>query len=192
MSNCIHCNKSRNDYPFRVIEIQTLHVRDISGEKYVQAKGKTADFSVCQDCAEKYLSSVSSFGSELVRKILPFALVAVFGVLCTIFLKSDLMYIRMLGPIAILCGIIGIVVKTRDLRSRKKTFEGYSKEKALQQAAWNVLIESLPKKNGDQDITYVPVSGDTKKMNLKELALAYDLIPAIAKQVKAEIAGSQH
>ncbi len=188
MSKCIHCKTSEGTYPFRVIEIQTLHVRDISGEKYVQAMGKTADYSICSSCARQYISESSSFGGKYLKRLIPAAALILFGIVYTIFQNFEIAYMRMLGPIAVLCGLLLIYAAVKEYREQKKSFEGLNGDEALKQAAWMQLIDTLPRKNEDQDITYVPVNGASKGMSIKQLSENYDLLPAIAKQVKAELA----
>ena len=63
------------------------------------------------------------------------------------------------------------------------------REEAVKKAAWDCLLAAAPKKNGDNDLTYIPVDGETKALDQRELALRYDLLPAIAAQALERMAG---
>ncbi len=187
MAACIHCAASDAAYPFRVIDIQTLHIRDISGEKYVQAMGECADYAVCEACAKQYQSDVTGFGRKYQKKLIPAAGLILFGILYTLLVKVDILYMRLLGAIAVFLGLVIIVTVLKTYRDQKDHFSSLSEADALQHAAWLKLLDTLPKKNGDQDITYIPVNKTTKAMNARQLSETYDLLGAIAKQLKTAL-----
>ena len=54
MAACLKCG-GEGDYSFRVLEVHTLHVRDLDGEKRVQALGDFREYAVCCVCAQARL-----------------------------------------------------------------------------------------------------------------------------------------
>lgn len=55
-------------------------------------------------------------------------------------------------------------------------------DEQLQRAAWETAEGAVPKKNGDNDVTYIPVTEATLRLKNGDLMITYDLLPAIAKQ----------
>lgn len=46
--NCICCGKETSDYPFHVLQVLTLHVRDLNGDKRIQALEEPTKESPCR------------------------------------------------------------------------------------------------------------------------------------------------
>ena len=80
MSNCIHCGAGAADYPIRVLEVQTLHIREMGGERRVQALGRFQEYTICRSCAQAHLETILAPGKRLMRRMLPFAAVLAAGV----------------------------------------------------------------------------------------------------------------
>ena len=179
--NCLKCGKNA-DFDFRSLEVQTLHVRDLKGESRVQALGLFREDGVCRACAERRLSEIEHPLSVLLKRLLPFVLVAVFGVLVIIFLRSVGRAVLMMGLAGILCGAIGIVSVCHDALRLKKEYAALNRDDALARAAWSLTVSLLPKKDGDNDMTYIPLDDRTMKMKNGDLMIEYDLLPAIAKK----------
>ena len=179
--NCLKCGKDA-DFVFPSLEVQTLHVRDLKGESRVQALGLLREDGVCRACAEGKLSEIEHPLSVLWKRLLPFGLVMIFGVLVIIFLRSVGRAVLMMGLAGILCGVIGIVSVCHDAIRQKKEYAALKREDALTRAAWSLTVSLLPKKDGDNDMTYIPLDDRTMKMKNGDLMLEYDLLPAIAKK----------
>ena len=182
--SCLCCNDPEGVYAFRVFEIRTLHVRDFGGERLVQALGDVREASVCSACAEEELSSALSPGRGALRRALPFGCVLAVGAALslTATLQSDVTALRLPGPAAVLCGLAGCASAWRDARARAGTFRALEHGAALERAAWERLLIVLPRKRGDEDLTYVPIDDVTRAMDVGALALRYDLLPPIAEQ----------
>lgn len=188
MAQCQVCGGEREGYSFRTLEVQTLHVRDFNGEKRVQALGNFQDWTICEDCARRWLEEVLAPGKRLTKACLPFALVLFAGALWTLLVRGEVFALRLLGPAAIFCGLAGIASSTRQLLTRGRELRALPREEALEQAAWESLLAAAPKKNGDNDLTYIPVNGETKGLDQRQLCLRYDLLPAIAAQALERMA----
>lgn len=191
MAQCVVCKGEGEGDSFRVLEVQTLHVRDFTGEKRVQALGDFRDWTVCQSCAERWLEESLSPGKRLFKACLPFALVLVAGILLTILVRSDIRALGLLGPAAIFCGLAGVISSAKRILAQQKELQALSKEEALKRAAWECLLAAAPKKNEDNDLTYIPVDDKTKALDKKELVLRYDLLPAIAGQALERMKGKK-
>ncbi len=187
-AECIHCHTGNSDFEFPVIEIQTLHIRDIGGERYVQGMGDEKRYGVCLSCAEHYLDEINHPTGKLVKKLLPFVLLIVVGIaVFFLFRDAEEAFTRLLGPIAALCGIVGIIVSSREIFSAKKEYVNLEEKDQISKAAWSLFLADAPKKNGDQDITYIPVNEKTRGMSVKDLSLQHDLLPAIAQKVSSRL-----
>ncbi len=187
MTTCFCCKNNNADFTYNVIEIQTLHIRDIKGERYVQAMGKDGEYGICSNCAKNHLESINHPIRRVLKHLIAFGVLIAIGIAATALVNVEELFIRLFGPIAILCGVLGITVTTKNAIDKKKAFQKMNKTDAIQEAAWGLLLTKLPKKNGDQDITYIPANTITRGMNAKQLAVAYDLLPAIAEQVTKKL-----
>ena len=87
--NCIKCGNEHNDYHFRVLHVETLHVRDMK-ESRVQALGDFEEFDVCASCAEKKYNEYVDNGAVLRRTSLPFAAMIVAGAIIAAIFRGDL------------------------------------------------------------------------------------------------------
>lgn len=181
MASCLKCGKS-GDYPFRVLEVLTLHVRDLNGEKRVQALGDFLEFSVCTGCAREQLEQSLRPGKALGRRLLPFLAVLAFGLAVTAVCWTGEFALRLLGAAGIFCGIAGSASVLLAAGREKKSYAALPPEEALRRAAWACLLEAAPKKSGENDLTYIPVNPETLAMKNGDLAIVYDLLPAVAKQ----------
>ncbi|MDO4489994.1 MAG: hypothetical protein Q4B85_02820 [Lachnospiraceae bacterium] len=182
--SCMKCQKQENPrentYDFHVLEVQTLHVRDLSGEKRVQALGRFQNFSVCRTCAEEQLKKNLSVGRTIVKGCVPFSLILLAGILISILFRTAAMPIRFLGVAAVVCGIFGIYDTVKNGAAHGRAFRAMSSEEALEEAAWEVLQAQAPKKSEDSDLTYIPVNKKTLSMKNGDLMICYDLLPEIA------------
>lgn len=181
MAGCSKCGKS-GDIPFRVLEVHTLHVRDMDGEKWVQALGELREFAVCSSCAGAFLERVLRPGTVLGKKLLPFLAVLVFGLTVSAVCLTGELALRMPGAAGILCGAAGICSTLQSAGRQKKAYAALPSEEALRRAAWDCLMETIPKKSGENDLTYIPVNSETLSLDIRDLSIAYDLLPAVAKQ----------
>lgn len=181
MPACLKCGGS-GDFPFRVLEVHTLHVRDLDGEKRVQALGEFREFAVCAACAQAYLDRTQRPGRALGKKLAPFLAVLAFGLAVTAVCWTGETALRLLGAAGIFCGAAGSVSVLRRAGQEKKDFAVLPAGEALGRAAWACLLETAPKKAGDNDLTYIPVNPETLALKNGDLGIVYDLLPAVAKQ----------
>ena len=182
MNTCISCGKE-GTYSFHALTIRTLPVRDLSGEKKVQAIGDFQDFCVCRSCAEAMLSRKKDVRHNMSKKFLGFGLTTAAGILWTaaaaLFLNAEWIYLSV-GLAAIACGLIGLVSAWKEGKGEQEKIGNMGQEEALQYAAWQTVLEKAPSKNQDENLTYIPVTEETKRRKNGDLMILYDLLPAIA------------
>lgn len=185
--NCIKCGASGQDYPFHVLQVQTLHVRDLTGEKRVQALGDFENHCVCRKCAERKLSAILNNRKATVKSILPFLLAMGAGIaIAAIFWRSNGAF-RLLGLGMLACGVLGTLGTIQTGEKKRKQFAPLPPDKALAAAAWECFLEAAPKKNNINDITYIPVNEETLARKNGDLMILYDLLPEIAVQAYERI-----
>lgn len=189
--NCIKCGEDSPAYRFRVLQVQTLHVRDLGGEKRVQALGGFEEYAVCASCAEEKLESLLDDRKALLKSVLPFVLLGLCGFAVTaFFLKSNGAF-RLLGLGMLVCGLLGTWSNAQSTGKRKRQLTAMPREKALYDCAWECLLEKAPKKNDINDITYIPIDETTLARKNGDLMILYDLLPEIAVQAYKRIHGEE-
>lgn len=190
MENCLKCG-GRGEYPFRVLEVLTLHIREMSGEKRVQALGEFREYAICDGCARARLDGALRPGKSLWRKLAPYGTVLLFGLAVLAAGWEGGNAFRLLGGAGIFCGIAGGGSLFRRAGEEKRAYSTLPAEKALARAAWECLMETAPQKAGENDLTYIPVNGETLAMKNGDLSLTYDLLPAIARQAWNRLHGAE-
>lgn len=171
-------------YALRFLEVHTLHVRDFGGERLIQSLGKSGDHEVSAACTRSELRAALFPMRRILKKCLPFLIVLVIGiVLClTLTLRDEMFALRALGPVAVFCGAAGMFSETKKILEKRNAIRGMDSERALEYSAWQCFLRDAPKKYEDNDITYIPIDGETLKLDVDGLALEYNLLPAISRQ----------
>ncbi len=182
--SCLKCKKveetASDRFPFHVLEVQTLRVRDMTGEKRVQALGRFQNYEVCRSCAEEQLEKNLSFKKTVLPSCIRFGLILILGAVISILSRNMAYPIRFLGLAALVCGVFGIYEAVRNGKRHRRKFQAMSQKEALEEAAWEVLLQHAPKKSEDSDLSYIPVNKKTLAMKNGDLMIMYDLLPEIA------------
>lgn len=189
--NCIKCGKETASYPFRVLQVQTLHVRDLGGEKRVQALGDFEEYTVCASCAEEKLNGYLNDRRTLLKSILPFVCLGVLGFILTVIFLKDNGAFRLLGIGMLVCGLLGTYSNAQTAGKKKRHFQSLPREEALYECAWECLTDAAPKKNDINDITYIPVDEKTLARKNGDLMILYNLLPDIAVQAYKRLHGEE-
>lgn len=185
--NCIKCGKEHHDYHFRVLHVETLHVRDIK-EKRVQALGDFEEFDICADCARAKYNEYVHNAEVLKKTSLPFALMILIGIAIAFFFRGDLP-ILLFGVGMLVCGATCLFGNVRNRSAKKRELTAVSEEEAMYRCAWECLLDAAPKKNDINDITYIPVDEQTLARKNGDLMILYDLLPEIAIEAHKRIHG---
>ena len=181
METCLKCG-SRAEYRFRVLEIRTLPVRDLTGEKRVQALGDFQSFAICESCAALQVAKAIDIPRAILEKGKWFGVVLAAGFALTAALWGGAPELRLLGPAAVLCGALGTGSAVRQSLITRREYLALTQEQQKERAAWEVLLQAAPKKEGDNDLTYIPVTDKVLTMKNGDLMIEYHLLPAIAVQ----------
>lgn len=186
---CIKCGREHNDYHFRVLQVQTLHVRDVNKEKRVQALGDFEEYDVCASCAQEAYTRATNNSAAIRKSILLWGIVMILGVLITVSFWNGEGVFRLLGLSLLVGGGLCLYGSVRNANAKKRELLALTEEDALYRCAWECLIETAPKKNDINDITYIPVDKQTLARKNGDLMILYDLLPEIAIQAHKRIHG---
>ena len=180
---CIRCG-SPAAYPIRALEVRTLPVRGLGGERKVQALGDEKQDGVCEHCAQEQLKlsldPVRAVKPQLIRFGAVFAAGLLIEAVTFLFLKDNRQVFLLLGIAALVCGILGIYDALKKAKEKAASLRTLPEAEALQEAAWDVFIAEAPKKEDVNDLTYIPVNEKTRSRKNGDLMILYNLLPEIA------------
>lgn len=179
---CIRCGGPAG-LPVRALEVRTLHVRGMAGERRVQALGDEKAGAVCEHCAQEQLAvsldPVRAAKSRLFAFGAVFAAGIVIEAVTFLFLDRHQVGI-LLGIAALICGVLGMVDALRGAKEKTASLRALPESEALREAAWDVFLAEAPKKEGQNDLTYIPVNEKTFARKNGDLMILYHLLPEIA------------
>lgn len=173
-----------SDYKFQVLEVHTLHVRDFSGEKIIQALGDFRELSVNTACVESEMRAVIFPVRRILVKIFPFGIIFLAGLVLTfmITLYNYPAAFRIIGPAGLFCGVTGMFDSVRKILSERKVLLSLTRDNALERIAFKCAVVSAPAKYKDNDLSYIPVDEIKSAGSPEELAEKYNLLPAISRK----------
>lgn len=185
VEKCIRCG-SPAGYPIHALEVRTLHVRSLGGEQRVQALGDSKQSAVCETCAQKQLdlslNPAIAAKPQLVRFGAVFAAGLLIEAVTFLLLKENRQVFLLLGIAALVCGVLGIWDALQKANEKSRSLRMLPKPEALEETAWDVYIAEAPKKEGVNDLTYIPVNRKTMQWKNGDLMILYKLLPEIAVQ----------
>ena len=180
---CIRCG-SPAAYPIQALEVRTLPIRGLSGERKVQALGDEKQGSVCERCAREQLNlsldPVRAAKPRLIRFGAVFAAGLLIGAVALLFLKDNRQVFLLLGIAALACGVLGIYDVLKKAKEKSDSLHVLPDTEALEEAAWDVFVAEAPKKEDINDLTYIPVNAKTRSRKNGDLMILYHLLPEIA------------
>ena len=180
---CIRCGNPAA-YPIRALEVRTLPVRGLGGERKVQALGDEKQDGVCEHCAQEQLKlsldPVRAVKPQLIRFGAVFAAGLLIEAVTFLFLKDNRQVFLLLGIAALVCGILGIYDALKKAKEKAASLRTLPEAEALQETAWDVFIAEAPKKEDVNDLTYIPVNEKTRSRKNGDLMILYNLLPEIA------------
>ena len=179
---CIRCG-GPVELPVRALEVRTLHVRSIGGERRVQALGDEKESAVCESCAKAQLALSLDPVKAAKPQLAAFGAVIAAGIVIEavtfLFLKGHQIGI-LLGIAALICGGLGIYEALRKAKEKAASLRALPEAEAPEEAAWDVYLAEAPKKEGQNDLTYIPVNEKTLARKNGDLMILYQLLPEIA------------
>ena len=181
-NKCIRCGRPAA-YPIQALEVRTLHVRSLSGERRIQALGDETGGAVCEACARAQLGLSSDPLKSAKPQLIRFGAVFVAGIaieLITFFLLKGHQIGILLGIAALICGVLGIYDALRKAKEKAVSLRALPEKEALEESAWDVYLSEAPKKENENDLTYIPVCEKTLARKNGDLMILYHLLPEIA------------
>lgn len=180
---CIRCG-SPAAYPIRALEVRTLPVRGLGGERKVQALGDEKQGGVCERCAREQLNlsldPVRAVKPRLIRFGAVFAAGLLIEAVTFLFLKDNRQVFLLLGIAALVCGVLGIYDVLNKAKEKSASLRALPEAEALEEAAWDIFVDESPKKEDVNDLTYIPVNEKTRSRKNGDLMILYHLLPEIA------------
>ena len=174
-----------SEYKFHVLEVHTLHVRDFTGEKIIQALGDIKYLSVSSACVDSEMQAVIFPVRRILVKALPFMIIFFAGLILTFMItlyNNYPMAFRIIGPAGLFCGSAGMFESVRKILSERKILLSLTQDEALNKIAFKCAVKSAPAKYNDNDLSYIPVDEIKSVKSPEELAEKYNLLPAISRK----------
>ena len=180
---CVRCG-GEAAHPIRALEVRTLHVRSVAGEHRVQALGDEKQSAVCESCAQGQLSLSTDPYRAARKQVLPFAAIFAAGILIEavtfLFVRESRQVFILLGIAALVCGVLGIWDALRKAKEKAAALRALPEAEALEEAVWDVFEAEAPKKEDQNDLTYIPINEKTLGRKNGDLMILYKLLPEIA------------
>ena len=180
---CIRCG-GEAAYPVRALAVRTLHVRSLGGESRVQALGDEVTSGVCEACAKAQLGLATDPLQAAKPQIVPFAAVFAAGILIEastfLFIRQSRQVFILFGLAALICGVLGIWDAVKKAKEKDRALRALPEAEALEEAAWDVFLSESPKKEDQNDLTYIPIDDKTLRRKNGDLMILYHLLPEIA------------
>lgn len=187
--NCIKCGREHSDYHFRVLQVQTLHVRDFGKNSRIQALGDFEEYDVCAACTKEKYDGIMDVKATIKKTVLLWGAVMILGLVLALSFWNGEGVFRLLGLGLLVGGGLCLYGNLQSATARKREFSALSREDGLYRSAWECMIDGAPKKNDINDITYIPVDEQTLARKNGDLMILYDLVPEIAIQAHKRIHG---
>ncbi len=188
---CIKCGREHNDYHFRVLQVQTLHIRDFGKNSRIQALGDFEEYGVCAACTEEKYNAAMDVSKTMGKTMLLWGLIMVLGAVLTVVFWKGEGVLRLAGLGALVGGGLFLYGSMQAANAQKRKLILMEKEDALYQCAWECMIDGAPKKNDINDVTYIPVDEETLARKNGDLMILYDLLPEIAVEAHKRIHGQE-
>ena len=186
---CIKCGREHNDYHFRVLQVQTLHVRDFGKNSRIQALGDFEEYHVCAACAEEKYAAALDAAKAIRKTVTVWGIVMAVGLALAAAFWNGEGVLRLAGLGLLFGGGLCLLGNLKTATARKREFSALSREEGLYRSAWECMIDDAPNKNDVNDITYIPVDEQTLARKNGDLMILYDLVPEIAIQAHKRIHG---
>ena len=188
---CIKCGKAHTDYHFRVLQVQTFHVRDFGKNSKVQALGDFEEYSVCASCTDDKYASTVNVEAAVKKLVLIWGAVMVLGLIVAAAFWKGEGVLRLAGLGALIGGGLILLGQLQTATRAKWELLALGREEGLRHCAWECLIDAAPNKQDVNDITYIPVDEKTLQRKNGDLMILYDLLPEIAVQAHKRIHGME-
>lgn len=178
---CAVCGgRAERALPLR--EVLTLPIREMGGERRVQALGERLEAAVCDECLRRYMEEIRCPRAAIWRAAALFGGITALGALMVFGLLPLGMDLRLPGAAALIMGPLGLAQRLLQIRARRAEALAAQGD-GEGRYAHELLSRALPSKEGENDLSYVPLWGPAAGMDAQQLARRYRLLPQIARQL---------
>ena len=184
---CVKCGCDHAARAFKVLQVQTLHVRDLGKTSRVQALGDFEEYAVCEACTKEKYDSIVDNSAQVRKTCLIYGLLAVIGGLLAWFNWNVNSMLQFSGLGMLIGGGLCLYGGLKRANAKKIQLLMLSDEEAMEQCAWEAMVDGAPKKNDINDITYIPVNEKTLARKNGDLMILYELLPEIAIEAHKRI-----
>ena len=184
---CVKCGRDHADYEFKVLQVQTLHVRDIGKTSRVQALGDFEEYGVCDTCRQEKYNAIVNNAAQVRMTWLIYGSLVLLGVALAYLNWNVNSVLQFTGLGLLFGGGLTLMGKLKTVNAKKIQLLMLSEEEAVEHCAWECLVDGAPKKNDINDITYIPVTEKTLERKNGDLMILYDLLPEIAIEAHKRI-----
>ena len=180
MAECKGC-AGKADIVLPLQEVLTLRVRGLDGEKRVQALGQEMEAGLCHACLDQYIGRLAEPKEEIRKAAMMFGGSGLAGLAMFFIPASSLGFdFRFPGAGAFAIGALGFIRRYQAIQERKKAIVCAGTEENREAYTLECFHKLLHKKEGENDLSYVPLRDREAAMNIGTLAAAYGLLPGIA------------
>lgn len=143
---------------------------------------------LCHACLDQYIGRLAEPKEEIRKAALMFGGIGLAGLAMFFIPASSLGFdLRFPGAGAFVIGALGFIRRYQAIQERKKAIVSADAEENRNAYMLEYLHTLLPKKEGENDLSYVPLSDREAAMNIGTLAAAYGLLPGIAQQLSLRL-----
>ena len=184
---CVKCGCEHAAREFKVLQVQTLHVRDLGKTSRVQALGDFEEYAVCETCTKEKYDSIVDNSAQVRKTWLFFGSFLLIGAALA-FLNWNVNSVLQFSGLGLLIGGgLCLMGRLKSANAKKIQLLMLSDEEAMEQCAWEAMVDGAPKKNDINDITYIPVNEKTLARKNGDLMILYELLPEIAIEAHKRI-----
>lgn len=183
MEKCVHCKKNEGSFDFQVVEVRNLTIRNnnalqpsLAG-KYsrYQELGNIKTMSVCDECIARKLEYINKPLKGYLHEGFSAILFLVLGVLLVVRFAGRDNFTFIVGLLIVFASVHRTLDYFSKAKTKKATYSKYSENNARFVAAWDCVMESAPKRDGNTRVFYIPITDATMKMSPKEFKAYYRL-----------------
>lgn len=177
MAQCIQCGGTAH-YHVQLMKVRTYQNPQLCEQEPVQVVDQTVEMDVCQDCAQRQLRGNLHLLDA--KEWLQLLIVASMAALCLWVYNSG----RNAGmlPGAAACLVLGIGYTLREAWMRHLEYTSLSEREELEKASCEVAI-SCAERDKERDVTYIPITEQTRKLRSDDLMIDFDLQPETSDRV---------
>jgi hypothetical protein len=181
MGKCLICKENVKDIQ-SFLTIRTLHIRNFSGTSRIQGVGRIVEGTVCDDCINRQINNTLHPIKQSMKKLVQYGALTAAGILIAAFVHDNV--IRLFGASAALCGSLCMYSDLKKALEQQRVAKDNNDEQNHAFYSHLLITNNLPRKNGEEDLSYIPLNAGLAAESPGSLCVQYGLLPEIAIQVR--------